>query len=340
MSDAVFLVTGGTGCIGAVTVRDLLAAGAARIVVASRAATPGLLPLWLPTPLDARITLVAADLEDAATIHRLVAEHRPTHVVHLGGLQSPDCDADPARGMAVNVGGTQALLEACERLASPLRRFVFASSAAVYGPRSLYPGPLVREHDPLQPPNRYGVWKLAGEHLCRLFAQRTSVATVCLRLNTTYGKGRDRGRTAATTTAMKHVAQGAARGVVEPFVMPYRGRENYHFVEDVGAHFATVAMAPFIGFGAFNIRGTTVEVRDFLALIRSVATGLGLGERCDLTIATGASENLFVSDLDDHAIQARFPGVPCTKLLDGVHRTLLEFQRLSLIDQKTEPGAR
>lgn len=325
---ATVLITGGTGCIGAVTVRDLLAAGARRIVVASRGASAGLLPLWLPEPLDSRITLAAGDLGDPTAIQRLVTEHQPTHIVHLGGLQSPDCDADPARGMAVNVGGTQVLLEACERLATPLQRFVFASSAAVYGPRALYPGPIVHETDPLQPPNRYGIWKLAGEHLCRLFAQRTSVPTVCLRLNTTYGKGRDRGRTAAPTTAMKQVVAGAAQGKVQPFAMPYRGRENYHFVEDVGAHFAAVTTAPFQGFGAYNIRGTTVEVGAFLALIADVAAELGLGRFCQLGIAADATENLFVSDLDDRTIAAKFPGVPRTALADGVRRSLLEFQRL------------
>jgi len=273
--------------------------------------------------------LAAADLGDAAAIERIVAEHRPTHVVHLGGLQSPDCDADPARGMAVNVGGTQVLLEACERLAAPLQRFVFASSAAVYGPRALYPGPVVREDDALQPPNRYGIWKLAGEHMCRLFAQRTGVATVCLRLNTTYGKGRDRGRTAAPTTAMKGIAQGASRGQVVPFAMPYQGRENYHFVEDVGAHFAAAALASFAGFGAFNIRGRTVPIAEFLELIRDVAAELGMARYCELSIAADASENLFVSDLDDTSIQGHFDGLPCTPLRDGVRRSLLEFVRLA-----------
>jgi nucleoside-diphosphate-sugar epimerase len=326
MNDAVVLVTGGTGCIGSVVVRDLLAAGAGRVVVVSRLGTPGLLSLWLPARLDARVVLAAADLADPDAIRQMVKEHRPTHIVHLGGLQSPDCDADPAHGLFVNVGGTQALLEAAERLPSPLRRFVFASSAAVYGPRSLYPGPLVHEGDPLQPPNRYGVWKLAGEHLCRLFAQRSGVPTVCLRLNTTYGKGRDRGRTAAPTTAMKHVAAGAARGTASTFSMPYRGRENYHFVEDVGATFAAVTTAPFEGFSAFNIRGTTVEVAAFLALIEKVAAELGMTSSCKLAIASDAAENLFVSDLDDRAIQARFPDLPFTPLAEGVRRSLLEFR--------------
>jgi nucleoside-diphosphate-sugar epimerase len=325
MNGARVLVTGGTGCIGAVTVRDLLAAGAEQVLVASRGGDAGLLRLWLAEPFDARLQFVTMDLGDPAAIADVVAAATPTHVVHLGGLQSPDCDADPARGLAVNVGGTQVLLESVERLRVPLRRFVFASSAAVYGPRALYPGPAVYEHDALVPPNRYGVWKLAGEHLCRLFAQRTAVPTVCLRLNTTYGPGRDRGRTAAPTTAMKHVAIGAAGGTVLPFAMPYHGRENYHFVEDVGAHFATAALAPHTGFGAFNIRGCTVPVADFLRLIREVATSLGIGGACELSIAPDATANLFVSDLDASAIQARFAGLPCTPLAEGVRRSLQAF---------------
>ncbi len=325
MNGATVLVTGGTGCIGAVTVRDLLAQGAERVVVASRSGGIGLLSLWSKTTRDPRLVCIVADLGEPAALVRAITEHCPTHVVHLGGLQSPDCDADPARGLAVNVGGTQVLLETVERMAAPLRRFVFASSAAVYGPRSLYPGPVVHEGDPLQPPNRYGTWKLAGEHLCRLFAQRTGVATVCLRLNTTYGLGRARGRTAAPTTAMKNVAAGAVRGTVVPFVMPYQGRENYHYVEDVGAAFAAATLAPFTGFGAFNIRGQTIEVAAFLALVRDVAAELGMAHACNLSIAADATPNLFVSDLDDRAIQARFPGLPCTPLREGIARSLREF---------------
>lgn len=326
MTGARVLVTGGTGCIGAVTVRDLLAGGAAAVFAASRGGEPGLLRLWMQEPFDRRLQFVAADLGDPAAIVRVVQQCQPTHVVHLGGLQSPDCDADPARGMEVNVGGTQVLLETCERLAAPLQRFVFASSAAVYGPRAMYPGPVVREEESLAPPNRYGVWKLAGEHLCRLFAQRTGVPTVCLRLNTTYGLGRDRGRTAAPTTAIKHVAMGAQRGQVLPFAMPYQGRENYHFVEDVGAHFAAAALQPFVGFGAFNIRGRTVPVAEFLELVAAVARELGLGRFCDLSIAADATPNLFVSDLDDAAMQRRFAGLPCTPLAEGIRRSLAAFR--------------
>lgn len=312
------LVTGGTGCIGAVAVRDLLARGCARVVVATRRSAPERLAFWLD-PNDARIEFVSIDLANSAAVAELVERTAPSHVVHLAALQSPDCDRDPELGMRINVGATQALLEACERLPELPQRFVFASSAAVYGPRSHYPQARIDEGAELLPPNRYGAWKVAGEHLCRLFHRRTAIDTVCLRLNTTYGPGRDQGLTSAVTTAMKCVARG------EPFRMPYAGRENYHFVEDVGAHFALAATAPFEGFGAFNIRGETVEVEEFLRTIERVAKGLGRTGSIDLGIAPNATENLFVSDLDDSAVRARFPDAPRTPIEDGVRATLRAF---------------
>jgi len=322
------LVTGGTGCIGAVAVRDLLARGVERVVVASRSSDPGRLRLWLGEALDPRIEFAALDLSDPAAVERLVVDAQPTYVVHLAALQSPDCDRDPTLGMRINVGGTMALLEACERLDPRPARFVFASSAAVYGPRSSYPGPTVRESDALAPPNRYGVWKVAGEQLARLFQQRTAIPTVCLRLNTTYGPGRDQGMTSAVTRALKCLALAGAGGRVAPFRMPYRGRENYHYVEDVGAHFAIATLEPFEGFAALNIRGTTVEVADFLRAAAEGAAARGWAP-VDLGVDPTAPENLFVSELDESAVGRAFPGAPKTPLAAGIEASLAVFGALA-----------
>lgn len=319
------LLTGGTGCIGAATTHVLLSRDVDEVVIATRSGSPGLLGLWFPEYLDPRIKLVQCDVSDAIQTRQLLQAHQPTRIIHLSALQSPDCDADPVRGMEVNLGGVLHLLNAAAGLGDRLERFVFASSAAVYGPRALYPGKTVGEEDRQAPPNLYGVWKLAAEHLARQFQEKTGLPTVCLRLNTTYGKGRERGRTAAATMAMKAVAQGHATGTVIPFRMPYCGRENYHYVGDVGAHFAACALDSFDGFGAFNIRGKTVEVAAFLGLIREVAASLGMLGAVDLGIVPDAAPTIFVCDLDDSAIQTAFPGVPQTSLEEGIRVSLETF---------------
>ena len=111
--------------------------------------------------------------------------------------------------------------------------------------------------------------------------------------------------------------------------MPYQGRENYHYVEDVGAHFAAAALAPFEGFGVFNIKGNTIGVDEFLEIAFHAAQKLGIAEFCDLGIQPDAAENLFVCDLDDSAIDQAFPRLPRTSISDGIRGSLESFLRMA-----------
>ncbi|SHJ15751.1 Nucleoside-diphosphate-sugar epimerase [Arenibacter nanhaiticus] len=322
-------ITGGTGCIGSVTIYKLLQSKeVGKIVVASRSNNTAPLKVWLGEDLDPRLEFIALDVADYKAIEEVVLSVNPTHIIHLGAYQSPDCSKYHVHGMEINTGGTMALFDAAEKLPN-LERFVFASSAAVYGMRAMYPEPGITEDAPLAPPNHYGIWKLAGEHLARLFYDNTKVPTVCLRINTTYGKGRDQGKTSAPTNALKAIAAAAITGTPIPFEMPYQGRENYHFVEDVGAHFAACALQPYKGFGAFNIKGETIAITEFLAIVKQQAAEMGIGEFAQLSIAEGAVPNLFVSDLSHDKITATFKDLPLTSIADGVKKSLEEFLEMA-----------
>ncbi len=322
-------ITGGTGCIGSVTIYKLLQSiDVGKIVVATRSNNTDPLKLWLGNKLDPRLEFVALDVSDYSTINALVPKINPTHIIHLGAYQSPDCSNDHLGGMEINTGGSMALFDIAEKLPD-LQRFVFASSAAVYGVRSLYPEPTIPENVPLAPPNHYGIWKLAGEHLARLFHDKTKVPTVCLRLNTTYGKGREKGLTSAPTNALKAVALGAVSGTPIPFEMPYQGRENYHFVEDVGDHFSECTLQNFEGFGAFNIKGKTIAIAEFLNSIKQQAEELGMQDYAQLSIAENAPPNLFVSDLSHDKIDRTFKGLPLTDISIGIRTSLIEFKDMA-----------
>jgi len=322
-------ITGGTGCIGSVTIFKLLQSQeVAEIVIATRSNNAAPLKLWLGEDLDPRLTFITLDVSDFKAIEQVLEEVNPTHIIHLGAYQSPDCSRDHIGGMHINTGGTMALFDAAEKLPR-LEKFVFASSAAVYGMRSMYSQDSIPENVQLAPPNHYGIWKLAGEHLARLFFDNTKVPTICLRINTTYGKGRDKGKTSAPTNAMKAIAIGSVTGETIPFSMPYQGRENYHFVEDVGAHFAACTLQPYSGFGAFNIKGETIAIQDFLSIVREQATSLGMGEYVDLSVIEGADPNLFVSDLNHEKVDTTFNGLPLTPIETGVRNSLLEFQKMA-----------
>lgn len=338
---AKIFITGGTGCIGAVTVYKLLehyADQVDQILIASRSNDTEQLEIWFGDALSGhvetgKISFVSLDLGESEKVQQTLSEFAPTHIIHLGALQSPACDANPEKGVDVNLTGTMNLFHQVAEFETPLERFVFASSGAVYGKRAMYPEATVPENAQLAPPNLYGVWKVAGEHLAKLFHEKSGVPTVSLRLNTTYGPGRDQGTTSAPTRVMKSLALGAHQGQAVPCLMPYRGRENYHYVEDVGAHFAGVCMMPFEGCQPFNIKGRTIEVSDFLKTIETVAGELGIGEFLETGIAPDATPNLFICDLEDSAVEAQFPGLPRTDIAEGIRKTLSVFQQQAPLEK-------
>lgn len=327
-------ITGGTGCIGASAIHKLLTqypSDVESIIIVSRTGDPKLLKIWLGDQIDELVSsgtlqFVSVDIGDSAALESALQQHQPNRIMHLGALQSPDCDSRPEQGVQINVTGTLNLFAAVEKLKTKPDRFVFASSAAVYGKRAMYDADIIGEDAALAPPNYYGVWKVAGEHLAALFHGRSGIPTVSLRLNTTFGPGRDRGKTSAPTVALKSVVLGSHRGETISFRMPYQGRENYHYVEDVGAHFAGVCMLPFDGCEAFNIKGKTIPVADFLQSTATVAQSLGM-ENVDLGIEDAADPNLFICDLDDQKVDAAFPGLPKTPIEDGIRKSLEMFRQ-------------
>ena len=128
-----------------------------------------------------------------------MAEHAPTHIVHLAGLQVPFVAADPVMGALVNVVGTVRVLEAARHAGGAVRGLSYASSAAVYD--------LAGE---LRPRSLYGVYKRCNEETARHYAESLGVPSVGLRPWTVFGVGRDQGVTSAPTSAIQAVVRGEA----------------------------------------------------------------------------------------------------------------------------------
>ena len=77
---------------------------------------------------------------------------------------------------------TQLVREACRT--AGVAKLVYASSSSVYGDTDQLP---MREDANCRPVSPYGVTKLAGEQLCRLYYRNHGVPTVSLRFFTVYG---------------------------------------------------------------------------------------------------------------------------------------------------------
>ncbi|MEU1195190.1 UDP-glucose 4-epimerase GalE [Streptomyces sp. NPDC005813] len=165
-----WLITGGAGYIGAHVARAMAEAGE-RVVALDD------LSAGVPSRLPEGIPLVQGSSLDGDLLKRVLTEHAVTGVVHLAARkQVGESVAQPARYYQENVGGLATLLDAVA--GAGVRRFLFSSSAAVYGNPDV---DLITEDTPCAPMSPYGETKLAGEWLVRAAGQAHGIATVCLR---------------------------------------------------------------------------------------------------------------------------------------------------------------
>jgi UDP-glucuronate 4-epimerase len=130
---------------------------------------------------DARFALVEADLRSAELGPLLDGVDVVFHQAGQPGVRL-SWSTGFEEYASHNVLATQRLLEAATGAGTP--RFVYASSSSVYGQAASYP---TTEDDLPRPHSPYGVTKLAGEHLCGLYAANWGLSTISLRYFTVYG---------------------------------------------------------------------------------------------------------------------------------------------------------
>src|SRR5664279_1855973 len=152
------LVTGGAGYIGGVVTDHLLRAGHTVTVV------DNLIMGWREA-VPAEAEFVQADMGDEAALDQLFTGHAFDAVMHFAALiEAGESVKHPEQYFENNSARTLTLLRAM--LKHRVSRFVFSSTAAVYGePQSV---PIVEEH-PLFPTNPYGESKLIVERMLGWF---------------------------------------------------------------------------------------------------------------------------------------------------------------------------
>ena len=163
MISETILVTGGAGYIGVHTCVELIKAGCSVVVVdnlcnSSEAALGRVRELTGQTPVFHKI-----DIRDAVGLERIFKQHRIDAVIHFAGLKAVGESVQmPLTYYQNNITGTLTLLEAMRN--HDVKRFVFSSSATVYGEPESLP---IREDFPLSAANPYGRSKLVIEEMLR-----------------------------------------------------------------------------------------------------------------------------------------------------------------------------
>ena len=170
------LVTGGAGFIGSHIVDRLLNDGH-EVVVLDDFSTGCRSNL----KVHGSLTIIEGDVSDFDTVKQCMKGI--DWVFHKAAVASvPKTINDPVGSSLVNYQGTLHLLEAARD--NNVKRFVFASSAALYGDEPTLPKNETMCPVTLSP---YAVDKLASECACGMYTQLYGLETVCLRYFNVYG---------------------------------------------------------------------------------------------------------------------------------------------------------
>lgn len=173
------LVTGGAGFIGSHLVDRLLSEGFDVWVLDDFSA--GRMENIAHYKDAKNFHLVKGDIRDYAVVNKVVKN--VDAIFHEAALVDVALSVkDPLLFDDVNVDGTLNLLKAS--LNSNVKRFIFASSAAVYG--DLKPAKK-KENMRLNPISPYGISKMAAENYIQVFDELYGLETVCLRYFNVYG---------------------------------------------------------------------------------------------------------------------------------------------------------
>jgi UDP-glucose 4-epimerase len=197
------LVTGGAGYIGSHTVHALVEAGESVVVIDN-------LSTGFSNFVPEGVPLVIGDAGDENLAESVIAQHRVESIIHFAGsVVVPDSMRDPLLYYRNNTMTTRSLLNAAVR--TGVNRFIFSSTAAVYGNPDQVPVP---ETAPTRPLSPYGSSKLMTEIMLHDVASAHDMGYVVLRYFNVAGAD-PQGRTGLATTGATHllkIAVEAATG--------------------------------------------------------------------------------------------------------------------------------
>jgi UDP-glucose 4-epimerase len=259
-------VVGGAGYIGSVCAESLLNEGHEVAIFDN-------LSEGHRQAVDSRANFIQGELADRRQIDSAISSSRPDAVMHFAAnALVGESMQNPSKYFRNNICNGLNLLDAM--VAAGVKRIVFSSTCAIFGPPDRVP---IDETAPARPINPYGESKLAFENILRWYDEIHGVKFVCLRyFNAAGASGRFGEDHHPETHLIPAVLQAALgkRPNVEIYGTDYDTpdgtciRDYIHILDLARAHILALGAA---GSGRYNLgTGGGSSVREVIESCRKI----------------------------------------------------------------------
>jgi UDP-glucose 4-epimerase len=253
------LVTGAAGYVGSICATQNMKHGHEVVAVDD-------LSTGHRESLPKGVQFYSINLGDAAALNKILGEHKIDAVFHFAAKALVgESMAKPALYFRTNVADALTMLE-CLRAAG-VKKFVFSSTAAVYGNPATSP---ILEDIPKSPVNPYGESKLAFERILQWYASAYAFSAVAFRYFNACGATETHGELHDPETHIVPLLMQAASGRRKEFNVYGTDydtpdgsclRDYVHILDIADAHLLALQRMSQPGFSVFNIgTGTPYSV--------------------------------------------------------------------------------
>jgi UDP-glucose 4-epimerase len=324
------LVTGGAGYIGSHTVLALVEAGESVVVIDN-------LSTGFSAFLPPGVPLFIGDAADENLVEGVIAAHGVDAIIHFAGsVVVSDSMRDPLAYYRNNTMTTRSLLNAAVKCG--VKRFIFSSTAAVYGNPDRIP---VAEDAPTRPLSPYGSSKLMTEIMLHDTAVAYGMNYVVLRYFNVAGadpQARIGLATVGATHLLKIAVEAATgqRGKIDVFGTDYPTpdgsciRDFIHVTDLAQAHGAALAYL-YGGGGPVTLNcgyGRGYSVLETIEAVRRVS-----GRNVAVHLADRRPGDIMTMIADTTRIRATLDWIPQYDNLDTIAAHALAWEEKLLAER-------
>lgn len=303
------IVTGGLGFVGHNLVLQLVKDHKCKVTVVDNCLNSS--PTTLKS-IEGKYTLLMKSVLDE-DIYPLLAD--TDYVFHLACVQIAHSSKDPVLDMQVNAESTLRMLEYIRhnRDSIPLQRFVYTSSASVYGSAKNYP---CTEEGATKVLSQYAASKLLGENYTIIYNKQYGIPTSSVRYSNIFGYGQTPNN--PYCGVMGKFIHNALTGKPLGIIGDGQQTRDYTFITDAVGATILAAVHSHADGEVFNI-GTGIEasVNNIAQIIQEMVPGVTIEHLPPRDI-----DNIRRRMMDISLIQDKLSWEPIVGLQEGIKRTI------------------